>query len=282
MSRMSRSRAVVATGLTLGTATLGLAFAPTAFAGELAAPVAPATVTAGSIFTVTGAGCEVTDPEYGAGVLLISDVDDLDGGIEVNEDGSWTAQVAFPVGTAAGEHPLWAACDNDYYGDPADYPEVVVNVAAMGTPRGVAANTPGTVNKDSDRTSVAGEKIVRVIAGFQPFEEVTLVLNSTPVVLGTFTADAQGVVTAEFTLPAGIALGEHTLVFDGDLGTHYEEIITITAAAGTTAVTTAGGDSLAYTGASVALPLALGGGLLALGGGALVVSRRRSAGAAQA
>lgn len=279
MTRMSRSRAAVATGLTLGTATLSLAFAPAALAAELPAPVAPATVAAGASFTVSGAGCEVTDAEYGAYVLLVSDVEGLAGDIEVNADGTWTAALAFPAGTPAGAHLLWAACDNDYYADAADYPEVSVNVTAMGTPRGVAANTPGTVNKDSDRTSVAGEKIVRVIAGFQPREEVKLVLNSDPVVLGTFTADAQGVVTAEFTLPAGTALGEHTLVFDGNMGTHYEETITVTSA---TPVQAASSDSLAYTGASVALPLALGTGLLALGGGALVVSRRRSAGATQA
>ncbi|MQA36181.1 LPXTG cell wall anchor domain-containing protein, partial [Modestobacter roseus] len=37
-----------------------------------------------------------------------------------------------------------------------------------------------------------------------------------------------------------------------------------------------------YTGASIALPLALGTGLVALGGGALLVTRRRASGASQA
>ena len=280
MSRMSRP--VAATTLTLGMAAASVLIAPAAMAAGLAAPTVPVAATPGVSFTVTGTGCELKDPEYGAYVLLLTKVDGIDGEVEVNADGTWKAELKFPANTPVGPQPIWAACDNEYYGAAMDYPEVKVNLVAAGSVRGVAANTPGTVNKDSDRAAVPGEKITRVIAGFKPFENVTLVLNSDPVVLGTFKADANGVVTATFTLPAGLSLGQHTLVFDGDQGTHYEEILTVEAAAAAAVAAKPASSGLAYTGASIALPLALGGGLLAAGGGALVISRRRSAGATQA
>ena len=278
MSRTSRPRTIAATGLTLGFAATTVFLAPGAFAAELAAPTAPATVTPGVAFEVKGTGCAVVEDDYPATVAILTDVEDVYGDVDVDVDGSWTATLTFPEGTAAGAQPIWAACDNMYYGDAMDYPEISVNVAGPGAIRGAAANTPGTVNKDTDRVAVPGEKITRVIAGFKPFEVVTLVLHSEPIVLGTFTADANGVVTATFTLPAGLAVGEHTLVFDGNMGTYYQEALTVEAAAATKPASS----GLAYTGASIAMPLALGGGLLALGGGALVVSRRRSAGATQA
>ena len=39
--------------------------------------------------------------------------------------------------------------------------------------------------------------------GYMPFERVTLVLHSTPRTLGTFTADANGIVVVAFRAPAG-------------------------------------------------------------------------------
>ncbi|MQA35484.1 hypothetical protein GCU49_18205 [Modestobacter roseus] len=124
----------------------------------------------------------------------------------------------------------------------------------------------------NDTLAAAGEKVVRVIKGFQPAEVVTVTLHSTPQTVGTFTADANGVLTAEFTLPAGTPVGDHTLVYNGTV-TYYQEAFEVTGA---------GDPRLAYTGASIALPLALGTGLVALGGGALLVTRRRASGASQA
>lgn len=53
--------------------------------------------------------------------------------------------------------------------------------------------------------------------GFRPGEQVTVVLRSTPVTLGAFTADGAGTVTAEVTLPSDAAAGSHTLTFSGAL-----------------------------------------------------------------
>ena len=61
----------------------------------------------------------------------------------------------------------------------------------------------------------AGDDVTLSYSGFQPGEQVTLVMRSTPVELGTFTADAAGVVTATVTLPASAEAGSHTLTFSG-------------------------------------------------------------------
>jgi LPXTG-motif cell wall-anchored protein len=100
-------------------------------------------------------------------------------------------------------------------------------------------------------------------------------MHSTPVTLGTFTADAQGVLTVEFTLPAGAPAGAHTLAYDGHLGSHYEQAITV----GKPALATASDGSLAYTGADVTVPLVAGAGLVLLGGVTVVATRRRKAAA---
>jgi hypothetical protein len=51
--------------------------------------------------------------------------------------------------------------------------------------------------------------------GFRPGEPVTVTVHSTPIVVGTFTADDSGQVTAPFTVPNGFELGDHTVEFTG-------------------------------------------------------------------
>jgi Rieske Fe-S protein len=310
MSRLSRSRAVVATGLTLGTTAAALAFtAPSALAeSTLPALSMPGTAAPGATITVSGTGCfRPADGDFIEGsdveVMLAADTDgddyyDIYGGSLVAPNGTWSAKLAFPADTRLGPVEIDASCD--IYGADELYPVATVTVAKpsttppstpagstpvatqlattggeVGAVLGEAANTAGTKSITTDKTtgatSAPGKKVVKVIGGFQPWEKVTLVLHSTPVTIGEFTADGNGVLTAEFTLPAGIPAGSHTLVFDGTV-TYYQEGLTVTAAG------TSASGSLAYTGASVALPLALGGALVVAGGGALLVSRRRAAG----
>jgi hypothetical protein len=298
MSRLSPLRATVATGLALGTAALGLAMAPAALAADAATPTAPSSVLAGEKFSVSGTGCfgDPTQQNYDPVVTLLTDgvtqnSDDVLFATAPAADGTWTAEVSFPIWTTAGAHVIEVNCDISYYNTQKDffYPVVTLDVTAppAGTILGTEANTAGVATKDTGSTTGAstalGEKVVKVLTGFQPYEVVTVTLHSTPVTVGTFTADAQGTVTVTFTLPAGTPVGNHTLVYDGDQGTYFQESIAVAAAspaAATTAAAASGG--LAYTGASVALPLALGTGLLAAGGGALLITRRRSAGASQA
>lgn len=51
--------------------------------------------------------------------------------------------------------------------------------------------------------------------GFHPGEQVEVVLNSTPVTLGMFTAGPNGAFTAAVTVPANVAPGAHTIVAAG-------------------------------------------------------------------
>lgn len=234
---------------------------------------------------------------------------------EPTEDGSWSTPLTFAADTTAGPHAVYAACATTYAGEPVEYPEVMVNVSAgtstpvtptpttttpttevpgkgWGTPtttmptgevRGTQANTPGVASPDKgsatgDSTPL-GRKVVKVLTGFRPGEVVTVTLHSTPQTVGTFTADSTGTVTVAFTVPAGTPTGEHTLVYEGNMGTYFQESLTVTAAAATS---NASSSSLAYTGADIALPLGLGVGAVALGGGLVVAARRRSAEGSQA
>jgi hypothetical protein len=295
MNRLSRTRVAVATGLTLGTAGAGLLLAPAAFAapvaGTLAAPSAPTSVVAGAPFTVSGTGCTTDDPADPVSVELYTEYVSPDANVLPGADGSWSVEMHFNADTAPGTYTVWAGCES-YNGvvDAGDYnayPNLSIAVTApaatpaASTPAaafvpGATPNTPGiAVTKNSTTSNVAkpGQQVTQVLKGFKPNEKVTLVLHSTPVTLGTFTADANGVVTATYTLPAGTTLATHTLAFDGDAGSHYEVTITLTA----------DGKALAYTGADIAMPLIGGTVLLAAGAGALVIGRRRRpAGAVQA
>ncbi|GAA4746874.1 hypothetical protein GCM10023328_31350 [Modestobacter marinus] len=282
MSRLTRTRAAVATGLTLGTATAGLLFAPAALAAPAAPTVSPSsTVAPGTEYSVSGVGCTP-----GAASTVVSMVPDVEhpqsgDGTTPAADGSWKIDMTAP--TELGSYSYRLTCDQ--YTTKFSYGTVTITVTADGKPvppatpaafvPGAKPNTPGiAVASSTGATNVAapGQKVTKTYKGFKAHEKVTLVLHSTPVTLGTFTADANGVVTASFTLPAGTALGTHTLAFDGDAGSHFEETLTLTA----------DGKALAYTGASVTLPLVGGAVLVTAGAGALVLGRRRNAGAAQA
>ncbi len=315
MSRTT-ARAAAVTGLTATTAAAGLLLAPAAFAAAPSAPVvAPGTVAADETFTVSGADCvseNYADPTLRnvVGVAVVDSVTEealFVDATEPAEDGSWSIGLAFEAGDPAGEYDVAAACLAYNLEDviseyplasvvltaPAATPSTPTQTAAptttapetkpTGAIRGSQANTAGVASPDGgsatgDSTPL-GRKVVKVLTGFKPHEVVTVTLHSTPQTLGTFTADANGTVTVQFTVPAGTPTGEHTLVYEGSMGTYFQESLTVTAAAATS---NASSSNLAYTGADVALPLGLGVGALALGGGLVFAARRRSAEGSQA
>jgi LPXTG-motif cell wall-anchored protein len=266
--------------LTLATGLVGLVLAPSASAADSSVvKVSTMTVDQGEKFTVSGTGCAQVNDDYPPLAFVMSENGEIVEEAEPTADGSWSITTSFPEDTPAGKISMVAGCDQDYVeGQVVGFPyqEWTMTVGQpAGAVRGVEANTPGTKAETTDKTttsSAPGQKVVRVIAGFQPHEWVTLTMHSTPTTVGRFQADANGVVTAEFTVPAGTPVGTHTFVYEGDQGTYFQESFTVTA----------GGKKLAYTGADMTVPLTLGIGLVAAGAGALVVSRRRTAGAAQA
>ncbi len=317
MSRTT-ARAAALTGLTATTVATGLLLAPAAFAAPAAPVVTPSAVAVGEDFTVSGKGClPESDPLNPTAVeLYIQDGTELGYWeyVDPATDGSWTATLSFLEGTAPKDYVIETACLDYLSEDPRFvYPNATVtlkgapgstpstptetgNETGTGTPtteapeteptgaiRGSQANTAGVASPDGgsatgDSTPL-GRKVVKVLTGFKPHEVVTVTLHSTPQTLGTFRADANGTVTVEFTVPAGTPTGEHTLVYEGNMGTYFQETLTVTAAAATS---NASSSNLAYTGADVALPLGLGVGALALGGGLVFAARRRSAEGSQA
>ncbi|SCX39822.1 hypothetical protein SAMN03159343_0799 [Klenkia marina] len=131
-------------------------------------------------------------------------------------------------------------------------------------------SAPGAATAASATLAVGRQQTVTA-GGFTPGETVRGTLYSTPVDLGTAVADAQGVATFTFTVPAGLEVGVHTVTAVG-LTSGSTSTVTFTV--------TAGGDAvLATTGVDVA-PL-LGLGALAVGAGSALAfagtRRRRTA-----
>jgi LPXTG-motif cell wall-anchored protein len=80
----------------------------------------------------------------------------------------------------------------------------------------------------TDTAITTGEKISVTFSGFKPFEFVQLIVASTPRVIGSGTANAQGVVTLEGNLPANLSSGTHTLaVFAPVSGIGFTQKITV-------------------------------------------------------
>jgi hypothetical protein len=105
--------------------------------------------------------------------------------------------------------------------------------------------------------------------GFSAGDTVTVVLNSTPVALGTLTADARGELQLTFTVPAGTETGRHTVVLTGAVSGVATAAFEVTAPP-------SGDGVLATTGAVVGGSLLLASGLTLLGGLLIAAARRRS------
>jgi hypothetical protein len=194
-------------------------------------------------------------------------------------------------------------------------PSGVAGPGATGTTAAVAApdvpasppDTPLrlTTDKGEITTAAPGEELTVIGTGFLPYSTATVVVYSTPTVLGTVTTDGSGDFSRGVTIPPTLAAGAHTLVaygVDPSGATHTMTLgITVAAATGgTTPVedTPVEGapaedpgaapraadpepagepEALAFTGSSVdpVLVSVLGGSLLVAGGALTVVARRR-------
>jgi hypothetical protein len=146
---------------------------------------------------------------------------------------------------------------------------------------GPAAGCADCARVTPDEPLEAGEQLTLTWTGFQPGEQVTVVMRSTPVTLGTFSADAAGTVVAEVELPGEAEAGSHTLTFSGPLSGDLVVLPFRLAAAEPVAVAepAPAADTAADEG-SVA-PWLIGGGLGAvlLAAGGVTLHRRRTASA---
>jgi LPXTG-motif cell wall-anchored protein len=113
----------------------------------------------------------------------------------------------------------------------------------------------------ADNSISAGAEVSVTFGGFVPGEFVQLIVASTPQVIGSGYANAQGVVTLSGTIPASLSSGNHTLaVYAPESGTGFKQPITVA------------GLTLPATGTSNRLwPMMM----LMFGGAALIVAARR-------
>jgi hypothetical protein len=105
------------------------------------------------------------------------------------------------------------------------------------------------------------------MTGFSPNENVTITAHSTPIVLGTFQADANGVIDATVTLPSGLELGSHQLIVAG-VSSGHTVTLPMTLTSGTAS-------TLASTGTDLSKPIYLMVQSLLTGFGLLFLAARR-------
>jgi LPXTG-motif cell wall-anchored protein len=123
---------------------------------------------------------------------------------------------------------------------------------------------------DVDRVAV-GEQITVVGTGFLPYSTATIVIYSTPTVLGTVTTDGNGNFSRAVTVPRGLAAGQHNLVASGVAPDGSQRFMKMAVTVGTTKAA----QRLASTGASVTGPVVGGLVAIAAGTGLLFAVRRR-------
>jgi LPXTG-motif cell wall-anchored protein len=276
MSRASLSR--LAAGSLLGVVLTGAALvtAPAALAADLPAITPSAvTITPGQSFSLSGTGCVMKDGGYAD--VYVAAPSTFEGAVVAKADGSWTMDVGTYAMLQPGTVQLEITCG--FYGEQYAYPPVTVNVAAASVPSKASVTVKAGVTHVTaapgqsltpEKPFVPGQKLQLTFPGYTAGEKTTWVLHSTPRKLGTYFADGSGSLATALTIPSGVEAGDHELRVtraDGSVVTYPIRI--------------AAGKKLADTGADVGWSLTLGVALVVAGAGALVVSRRRSAGAPQ-
>jgi LPXTG-motif cell wall-anchored protein len=80
----------------------------------------------------------------------------------------------------------------------------------------------------ADSAISIGEEVSVSFGGFTPYEFVQLIVASTPQVIGSGYANAQGVVTLSGNLPSSLTAGNHTLaVYAPGSGVGFTQAITV-------------------------------------------------------
>jgi hypothetical protein len=254
----------------------------------------------GATVTVTGGGFSASDPGIYVGIASVAkfSTSSMDGfgatkwvhlgatasagQTVLNGDGSFSVTLGITptFGTGAGAtdclHEQCAIFTFAAHGSsdrsqdtstPIAFTGAVISPTASTSP---VATSAGSASGSAALASVppGGQQTVTG-EGFAPGELVQATLHSTPVDLGTFTANANGTVVVSFTVPSTVALGSHSVTLTG-LTSARTTSATFSVADAT--VLAAGTTTLANTGASthglgwVAVAcLALGMGLVFLG-----------------
>lgn len=162
-------------------------------------------------------------------------------------------------------------------GEYATVPAAAVTTGVVPAPAVPAAVPPASGPLDVPASAAPGGSLPVRGAGFLPHSTVTLVVYSTPTVLGTVVTDATGAFTGTVALPAGLAPGAHSLVAVGvDPAGNPRSLVSALTVAGAAPAARAGtGSALAYTGAEVTGTAVAGLAALGLGTVLTLAGRRR-------
>ncbi len=116
-----------------------------------------------------------------------------------------------------------------------------ITVPAPPPPGGTTggANAPTGTPSISTDTAAPGDKVTLAGTGFTAGETVDFIMHSDPVLLGSVTADAKGVATLAFTVPAKTETGSHLIDMIGQTsGKRLAVALQVTQASSTTTSTT--------------------------------------------
>ncbi len=116
------------------------------------------------------------------------------------------------------------------------------------------------------------EDFILVFSGFLRNSTVQFAAQSDPVDLGTFQADANGVVTARLSIPGGVPAGNHDIVATGTDPAGNPLVLRQPILL---AETVSAPSSLSLTGSDARGIAAVGGVLLVMGAAATIATRRR-------
>lgn len=260
-------------------------------------------------------------PPYtgGARSVVVANQPDLVNGpflgtATVAADGSWSFDTTIDTNATIGtDITFYAECQGENAA-----PALVINAQpgwftlATYTPVIFSVTAPPTTTTTTTSTSTTtttapaaavtmkavpdflyeGESCLITASGFMPGSSVEIIAFSTPFVVGTVVADANGDIAKSWQIPAGFEVGIHTMVLRGTntLGAAVEVSANITIGALVEQQPTTTGSlplpvtlppvrstgTLPRTGSELITPLVLGGALLLAGGaGAMLVARRQ-------
>jgi large repetitive protein len=130
--------------------------------------------------------------------------------------------------------------------------------------------------------ALPGSQLTVTASGFPAGSVVTFTIYSTPIVLGTATANASGDATLVFTLPAGLAPGMHTITATGlppgdcDPAIPSTQVMVDASVVTTAPATTAASGTLPRTGTNSAELVQLALVLIVVGGLITLAARKRT------
>jgi hypothetical protein len=177
-----------------------------------------------------------------------------------------TAVLQLGTVLAAGDHTLRLVLDGDS-GWRDSTVQATLTVVGV-PPRGTTQESTGTDLRLSTGVADLGDELTLTAEGFEPGETVVFVMYSTPRILGTAVADANGVARLTTRIPQDVEMGRHTVrAIGGDSGRWNDAILVLVSPA-------LPDDELAETGGVAFAPLGTATVLLLVGAAAVTARRR--------